>query len=160
MARSRRSSTQARPSRGCRSAIAAAAFDAYVNSTYRSLKAHRLGEVIGAHIDAADAASDLLDALFALRRPRAAWSKYLRWELESEPIAEGAGWRADAFLERLDRLLREPVPDCPAAALPRRRRARAQRGSRPGLRQLGPVAGAPARRRTKSSELGREPLGE
>ena len=48
-------------------AITAAALNAYVNSTYRSLKAHRLGEVRGAHLDAAEAASRLLDALFALR---------------------------------------------------------------------------------------------
>ena len=38
------------------------------------------------------------------------WSKYLRWELESEPLATGAVWRADVFLERLERLLSEPSP--------------------------------------------------
>ncbi len=91
-------------------AIAAAALDGYVNSTYRSLKAHRLGQVIGAHLDAADAASHLLDALFALRGRVRPWSKYLRWELESEPLAAGAAWRADVFLDRLESLLREPSP--------------------------------------------------
>jgi len=80
-------------------AIAAGALDAYVNSTYRSLKAERLGEVLGARLDAADAASHLLDALFALRGRVRPWSKYLRWELEVEPLGEGAGWRADVFLE-------------------------------------------------------------
>ena len=91
-------------------AIAAAALDAYVNSTYRSLKAHRLGEVIGAHLDAAEAASHMLDALFALRGRVRPWSKYLRWELELEPLGAGAAWRADVFLERLERLLQEPSP--------------------------------------------------
>jgi predicted nucleotidyltransferase len=91
-------------------AIAAAALDGYINSTYRSLKAHRLGEVIGAHLDAADAASRLLDALFALRGRVRPWSKYLRWELESEPLGGGAAWRADVFLDRLESLLREPSP--------------------------------------------------
>ena len=91
-------------------AIAAAALDGYVNSTYRSLKAHRLGQVIGAHLDAADAASHLLDALFALRGRVRPWSKYLRWELESEPLGGGAAWRADVFLDRLESLLREPSP--------------------------------------------------
>ena len=73
-------------------------------------KAHRLGEVIGAHLDAADAASHLLDALFALRGRVRPWSKYLRWELELEPLAEGPRWRADVFLERLESLLHEPSP--------------------------------------------------
>jgi len=91
-------------------AIATDALDGYVNSTYRSLKAHRLGEVIGAHMDAADAASHLLDALFAMRGRVRPWSKYLRWELESEPLAAGAVWQADAFLERLENVLREPSP--------------------------------------------------
>ena len=102
-------SKRALPEDAARS-IAAAALDAYVNSTYRSLKAHRLGEVIGAHLDAADAASHLLDALFALRGRVRPWSKYLRWELELEPLAEGPSWRADVFLERLESLLHEPSP--------------------------------------------------
>ena len=61
-------------------------------------------------MDAADAASHLLDALFALRGRVRPWSKYLRWELESEPLAAGAVWQADAFLDRLERLLSEPSP--------------------------------------------------
>jgi predicted nucleotidyltransferase len=91
-------------------AIAAGALDAYVNSTYRSLKAERLGEVLGARLDAADAASHLLDALFALRGRVRPWSKYLRWELEVEPLGEGVGWGAEVLLERLERLLLEPSP--------------------------------------------------
>ena len=66
--------------------------------------------MIGAHLDAADAASHLLDALFALRGRLRPWSKYLRWELESEPLAAGAAWRADVFLDRLESMLREPSP--------------------------------------------------
>ena len=119
-------------------AIAAAALDAYVNSTYRSLKAHRLGEVIGAHLDAAEAASHLLDALFALRGRVRPWSKYLRWELELEPLGAGAAWRADVFLERLERLLQEPSPAAPATALPRRRGARPRRRSCPVIDSWGP----------------------
>jgi predicted nucleotidyltransferase len=90
--------------------LADAALDAYVNSTYRSLKAHRLGETVGAHMDATDAASHLLDALFALRGRVRPWSKYLRFELESEPIAVGDIWRAEAVLGRLEGLLRDPSP--------------------------------------------------
>ncbi len=89
---------------------ATAALDAYINSTYRSLKAHRLGESIGAHLDAADATNHLLDALFALRGRVRPWSKYLRWELESEPIRSEAQWHADALLDRLSGLLRDPLP--------------------------------------------------
>jgi predicted nucleotidyltransferase len=91
-------------------AIAAAALDAYVNSTYRSLKAHRLGEVTGAHLDATDAVGHLLEMLFALEGRVRPWSKYLRWELESEPLAAGPAWQADMFLDRVERLLREPSP--------------------------------------------------
>ncbi len=92
-------------------AIAAAALDGYANSTYRSLKAHRLGEVTGAHMDAADAASYLLETLFALRGRVRPWSKYLRWELESEPLATEGAWSSDVFLDRLHRLLGEPSPE-------------------------------------------------
>ena len=42
---------------GAGPAIAAAAFDGYANSTYRSLKAHRLGELLGSQLDADDAVS-------------------------------------------------------------------------------------------------------
>ena len=68
------------------------------------------GEVIGTHPDAAEAASHMLDALFALRGRVRPWSKYPRWELELEPLGAGAAWRADVFLERLERLLQEPWP--------------------------------------------------
>ena len=66
--------------------------------------------MIGAHLDAAEAASHMLDALFALRGRVRPWSKYPRWELELEPLGAGAAWRADVFLERLERLLQEPSP--------------------------------------------------
>ena len=52
----------------------------------------------------------MLDALFALRGRVRPWSKYPRWELELEPLGAGAAWRADVFLERLERLLQEPSP--------------------------------------------------
>ena len=43
-----------------------------------------------------------LIALFALRGRVRPWSKYLRWELESEPISPEAQWQAVALLDRLD----------------------------------------------------------
>jgi hypothetical protein len=60
-------------------------------------------------MDACDAMSHLLVALFALHGRVRPWSKYLRWELESEPF-RGAIWQADVFLDRPDGLLREPTP--------------------------------------------------
>jgi hypothetical protein len=60
-------------------------------------------------MDASDAMGHLLDALFALHGRVRPWSKYLRWELESEPF-EGAPWQADVFLGQLEGILQEPSP--------------------------------------------------
>lgn len=87
----------------------AAALDAYINSTYRSLEAARLGELVGSHMDATEAMGYLLEALFALRGRVRPWSKYLRWEFELEPT-QGEAWQADALLDRLDMLLRDASP--------------------------------------------------
>ena len=140
-------------------AIAAAALDAYVNSTYRSLKAHRLGQVIGAHLDAAEAASHMLDALFALRGRVRPWSKYPRWDSSwsrSKLVLPGAPTSSSNTSRGL---LQEPSPEASTTALPRRRGA----GPRPPV--MTSVMDSWGRRSRSSAgdegnDLGGEALGE
>ncbi|MES4908457.1 MULTISPECIES: hypothetical protein [unclassified Streptomyces] len=63
--------------------------DAYVNSCYRSLKNHRDGHLLAAHLDAADSIGYALESIFALRRRLRPFNKFLEWELARWPLE---GW--------------------------------------------------------------------
>jgi predicted nucleotidyltransferase len=83
--------------------VAADAIDAFVNSTYRSLRNRGRGLERAARLDAAESIPYLLNAVFALEGRIRPWNKYLEWELRQHPLDEPE-WGAESFLERLDRL--------------------------------------------------------
>ena len=82
---------EARPS------ILRESLDAYINSTYRSLRYRLVGAGAGIRLDAAAAVPPLLDFLFAAEGRVRPFNKYLEAELTRTPIASG--------LITLDRLL-------------------------------------------------------
>lgn len=88
-------------------AAAAAAYDDYLNGLFRSLKAWRRGNELGARLQAAESAYSLLRMLFALEgrhRP------YLdRLELHLDVLA-GQGWQADELCTMLLDLLTHGAP--------------------------------------------------
>ena len=75
--------------------LARESLGAYTNSLYRSLRDAELGLALAARLDAADAVSALLTALFAFERRVRPFNKYARWELEAHPLRD---WRADELL--------------------------------------------------------------
>jgi hypothetical protein len=83
--------------------VVADAIDAFVNSTYRSLRNRGRGLERAARLDASESIPYLLTAVFALEGRVRPWNKYLEWELREHPLNDPA-WAADSFLERLDRL--------------------------------------------------------
>jgi predicted nucleotidyltransferase len=83
--------------------VAAEAIDAFVNSTYRSLRNRGRGLERAARLDASESIPSLLTAVFALEGRVRPWNKYLEWELREHPLAEPE-WDAEPFLDRLDRL--------------------------------------------------------
>ncbi|MEU2267858.1 hypothetical protein ABZ568_15860 [Streptomyces olindensis] len=83
--------------------------DAYVNQTYRSLKSYRDGRPGMGHLDAAESVPYALEVLFALHRRVRPYNKYLRWELERQPLG-AARWDADRLLPVLRRVLADGDP--------------------------------------------------
>lgn len=83
---------------------AAAAIDAFVNSTYRSLRNRGRGLERAAKLDASESIPHLLTAVFALEGRVRPWNKYLEWELREHPLDEPE-WAFDSFLDRLDSLM-------------------------------------------------------
>jgi hypothetical protein len=75
---------------------------AYTNSHYRALRDAELGLGLAARLDAADAVNALVTALFALERRVRPFNKYLRWELETHPLA---GCASEELLELVDAAL-------------------------------------------------------
>ena len=67
-------------------ALARESLGAYTNSLYRSLRNTERRLELAARLDAADAVSALLTALFALERRVRPFNKYLRWELATHPL--------------------------------------------------------------------------
>ncbi|MFF7733284.1 hypothetical protein [Streptomyces sp. NPDC007984] len=88
---------------------AAGWLDAYVNQTYRSLKSYRDGRPDLGHLDAAEAVPYALEVLFALHRRVRPYNKYLRWELERQPLGDPR-WGADRLLPVLRHLLGDGDP--------------------------------------------------
>ena len=75
--------------------LARESLGAYTNSLYRSLRDAELGLDLAARLDAADAISALLTAIFALERRVRPFNKYLRWELATYPLR---AWDPDELL--------------------------------------------------------------
>jgi hypothetical protein len=74
---------------------AATWYDAYLNSFYRSLKAWRRGDVLGARLHAAESAGHLLRTLFPLEQR---WAPYHDRLASQWALLAGQGWR-DGELE-------------------------------------------------------------
>lgn len=88
---------------------AAGWLDAYVNQTYRSLKSYRDDRPGLGHLDAAESVPYALEVLFALHRRVRPYNKYLRWELERQPL-DDPRWDADRLLPALGRILADGDP--------------------------------------------------
>jgi predicted nucleotidyltransferase len=69
---------------------AAASYDAYLNSMFRSLKCWRRGDEVGARLNAAQSVDTLLDTLFALERYWRPFASRVYLHLE---LLEGQGWQ-------------------------------------------------------------------
>ncbi|MGA5302271.1 nucleotidyltransferase domain-containing protein [Nucisporomicrobium flavum] len=61
--------------------------DGYVNFLYRAAKSRRDGDPVAARLDEAESVSWLLTTVFALHGRLRPYNKYLRWELETYPLA-------------------------------------------------------------------------
>jgi hypothetical protein len=84
--------------------------DRYLNQTYRALKCHRDGLLAAARLEAADAVTPLLDALFALDDGRLRpYYKFLEWELELEPL-QHAPFDAPELVSRCLAILAQADP--------------------------------------------------
>ena len=82
--------------------LARESLGAYTNSLYRSLWDAERGLELAARLDAADAVSALLTAVFALELRVRPFNKYLRWELDTHPLD---GWDGDELLALVDAAL-------------------------------------------------------
>ncbi|MCI3278011.1 hypothetical protein [Streptomyces cylindrosporus] len=91
-------------------AAAAGHLDAYVNQTYRSLKSFRDGRDALGHLDAAESVPYALEVVFALHRRVRPYNKYLRWELERQPLGDRREWSAERLLDVLRRILADGDP--------------------------------------------------
>jgi len=61
-------------------------FDAYINHLYRSLKCHRIGNLLGAKLEAGVSIGYLLHVIFGLEGRHAPYLGYLERELEHYPL--------------------------------------------------------------------------
>ena len=91
-------------------AFVEASLDRYLNQTYRALKCDRDGLSAAARLEAADAVTPLLDALFALDDGRLRpYYKFLEWELEIEPL-QRAPFGAPELVSRCLAILAQADP--------------------------------------------------
>jgi predicted nucleotidyltransferase len=95
---------------------AAAAYDAYLNSMFRSLKCWRRGDELGARLNAAQSVDSLLETLFALERLWRPFASRVYLHLEK---LKGQGWQ--------DGELRKDLLDLLATGDPRRQQEFARR---------------------------------
>jgi hypothetical protein len=78
--------------------------NAYINSTYRSLRYRMVGLEAGARLDAAESLPHLLTALFALEGRVRPFNKFLEPELRERPL-EDTAFDVDRLLPQLLRVL-------------------------------------------------------
>jgi hypothetical protein len=81
--------------------LAAEALDDYINSLYRSLRNLEAGREIEGRLDAAESMSPFLTTAFALEGRVRPFNKWLRYDLEREPLALAA------LPDRVDRIRRD-----------------------------------------------------
>jgi hypothetical protein len=84
--------------------IAAESLDDYINSLLRSLKNLEASRELEGRLDAAETIPPLLTTAFALEGRVRPFSKWLRHDLEREPLA------LEGLLSRIDRIRRDPDP--------------------------------------------------
>jgi hypothetical protein len=84
--------------------LAPHALDDYVNSYYRSARNHQNGLGLESHLDAAESVEPLLTTLFALDRRVRPFNKFLRFELDLQPLP-GEPWAADRLLARVQTIV-------------------------------------------------------
>jgi hypothetical protein len=82
-------------------------FDAYLNAFYRSLKAWRRGNELGARLQAAESAMHLVRVLFALERR---WPPYHDRLVVQLPLLDGQGWPPGYLAAALLRLVETGAP--------------------------------------------------
>lgn len=88
-------------------ATAAAAYDDYLNGVYRSLKAWRRGNELGARLQAAESVYSLLRMLFALEQRHRPYHDRLWLHLD---LLAGQGWQQDELRTMLLDLLTSGAP--------------------------------------------------
>jgi hypothetical protein len=88
-------------------AMAAAGFDGYLNGFYRSLKAWRRGNEVGARLEAAESIMFLIRTLFALA---GRWPPYHDRLIGQIHRLAGLGWSPDALLEMIRAILATADP--------------------------------------------------
>lgn len=84
--------------------IAAESLDDYINALLRSLRNLEAGRELEGRLDAAESIPPLLTTAFALERRVRPFNKWLRHDLEREPLA------IEGLLSRLDRIRRDADP--------------------------------------------------
>jgi len=80
--------------------------DAFVNQVYRAAKCWRDGNPIAARLEAAEAISPLLTAMFALHGRVKPYYKYLQWELNTYPL-DKFPWNSKTLISLLLRILEQ-----------------------------------------------------
>jgi hypothetical protein len=85
-------------------AIAADSLDGYINALFRSLRNIEAGREIEGRLDAAETIPPLLTTAFALEGRVRPFNKWLRHDLEREPLA------IEGLLDRVDRIRRDADP--------------------------------------------------
>jgi predicted nucleotidyltransferase len=85
--------------------IAAESLDDYINALLRSLRNLEAGRELEGRLDAAETIPPLLTTAFALEGRVRPFNKWLRHDLEREPLA------IEGLVERVDRIRRDAAPD-------------------------------------------------
>lgn len=80
--------------------------DGFINQVYRVAKCKRDGDLIAAHLEAAEAIPCFLDCIFALEGRIKPYHKYLAWDLERHPLKK-LPWKADEFIKKLMKISKE-----------------------------------------------------
>ncbi|MFI4974797.1 MAG: hypothetical protein ACHP84_09690 [Caulobacterales bacterium] len=92
------------------SAFIHASLDHFINQVYRAAKCSRDGDAFAARLEATEAVSPLLDALFALNGGRLRpFPKYLTRELLGQPL-EASPWTSEALRSEILRVLDGDIP--------------------------------------------------
>ena len=89
--------------------IAGESLDDYINTLYRSLRNLEAGRGLEGRLDAIESLSPLLTTAFALDGRVRPFNKWLRYDLDREPLT------MDGVLELVERIVRDPSSDAQRA---------------------------------------------